>query len=428
MRDDIAIACDEVSKRYRLYGSPLEQAIDVLSPEWLRRRRSDVREFTALDGVSLEIRRGERVGLIGRNGAGKTTLLKLMTGNFAPTSGTVTVDGVVQALMQTGLGIHPDFTGHDNIRAALVYNGLEGPALEAALEDVVGFVELGEFLHQPMKTYSQGMRARLEFAAATAVKPDILIVDEVLGAGDAYFSIKSAERMTRLTRSGCALLLVSHSMQQVLQFCERAIWLEAGRINADGDALDVVKAYERASHERTVARRLGEARASAAAPVPAIADDGPSRWAEPGSPLRISAVRTLDASKQTATSFDPGAPFRVLIEVEALRSGVFPCRFAVLVFAGSGVQVCRFLSGKYDFELRAGERRSTLVQCDELLLNPGRYLLSVAAFEDYNVRDRAASKRYDLHSRSFEFEVADDFNGDPALVRHPAEWVSPWTA
>jgi lipopolysaccharide transport system ATP-binding protein len=164
MRDSLAISLTDVTKTYRLYSSVKEQALDVLGVTWLRFWRGPrYTTYPALDGISLEVERGERVGIVGRNGAGKTTLLKLITGNFAPTSGAVHVNGTVQALMQTGLGFHPEFTGHDNVRSALLYNGLSRNEIEAAIEDVINFAELGEFIDQPLKTYSLGMQSRPPF-------------------------------------------------------------------------------------------------------------------------------------------------------------------------------------------------------------------------------------------------------------------------
>ncbi|MBA3067816.1 MAG: ABC transporter ATP-binding protein [Hyphomonas sp.] len=242
----LAIRFEHVSKIYRLYGSRKEQVLDNIGlPKFLRPRQTAKHgEFHALRDVSFEIRRGERIGVIGRNGAGKTTMLRLITQNFAPTRGRVEIDGSVQALLQLGLGFHTEFTGYENIVASLNYNGLVGAAFDEALQEVVDFVELGDFLHQPVKAYSMGMQARLQFAAATAIRPDILIVDEVLGAGDAYFSAKSAHRMKKLATSGCTLLLVSHATAEILRFCERVIWMHQGSILMDGPALDVVRVYE----------------------------------------------------------------------------------------------------------------------------------------------------------------------------------------
>jgi ABC-type polysaccharide/polyol phosphate transport system ATPase subunit len=244
MSDDLAIRFEQVGKMYKVFGSKLDTALDALSlPSFGREMR--YREFWALRDIDLELPRGERLGIIGRNGAGKTTLLKLVTGNVSPTEGNVTVNGDVQALLETGGGLHPEFTGRENIRASLGYLGLSRAEIEDAEREIAEFTELGRFLDQPFKAYSQGMQARLSFAIATTVQPEILIVDEILGAGDAYFFTRSTARMSQLIESGAGVLLVSHALDQVARFCSRTIWLERGRIAMDGPTDEVVKAYER---------------------------------------------------------------------------------------------------------------------------------------------------------------------------------------
>lgn len=240
-----AIDARGLKKSYKLYPSVSYQVMDLLGfyrlMPW---RRQEVPLFPALDSVDLKIARGERVGIIGRNGSGKTTLLKLITGATEPSAGSVQIDGNVQALMQIGVGFHPEFTGFENIRASLLFSGLTETQRKDAEAEIIEFCELGDFLGQPLKTYSLGMQSRLQFACATAIKPEILIVDEILGAGDAYFTAKSSMRMEQLTKSGCTLLLVSHSMAQILQFCEHVLWIDNGRIRLSGSARDVVGAYE----------------------------------------------------------------------------------------------------------------------------------------------------------------------------------------
>jgi lipopolysaccharide transport system ATP-binding protein len=177
----------------------------------------------------------------------------------------VTVNGDVQALLETGGGLHPDFTGRENIRASLGYLGLSRAEVDVAEQEIAEFTELGRFLDQPLKAYSQGMQARLSFAIATTVEPEILIVDEILGAGDAYFFTRSTARMTDLIESGAGVLLVSHALDQVARFCERTIWLERGRIAMDGPTDEVVKAYERFIRELED-RRLRAKNAKAALP------------------------------------------------------------------------------------------------------------------------------------------------------------------
>jgi lipopolysaccharide transport system ATP-binding protein len=244
MSSDVAIRFEQVGKMYKVFGSKLDTALDALSLPTFR-RDGRYREFWALRDIDLELARGARLGIIGRNGAGKTTLLKLVTGNVPPSEGNVTVNGDVQALLETGGGLHPEFTGRENIRASLGYLGLSRSDIEDAEREIAEFTELGRFLDQPFKAYSQGMQARLSFAIATTTQPEILIVDEILGAGDAYFFTRSTARMSQLIESGAGVLLVSHALDQVSRFCERTIWLDRGRIAMDGPTDEVVKAYER---------------------------------------------------------------------------------------------------------------------------------------------------------------------------------------
>ncbi|MCF6199798.1 MAG: polysaccharide ABC transporter ATP-binding protein [Hyphomicrobiaceae bacterium] len=250
-RDNAAITARNLSKVYKLYDNVQDKTIDLLGLNklffW---HKIDPKEFSALNGINFSIAHGERVGIIGQNGAGKTTLLKLITGAISHTGGELEINGDIQALMQVGLGFHPEFSGRENITASLLYSGLGPVEKQRAEQDIIEFCELGQFLDQPFKTYSLGMQSRLQFACATAINPDILIVDEILGAGDAYFSVKSSARMERLTKSGCTLLLVSHSMGQVLQFCERVIWIDGGKIKRDGEPRDVIGEYEVFSHEK----------------------------------------------------------------------------------------------------------------------------------------------------------------------------------
>ena len=231
---------------YKLFHSRGAALLDALVPSALlpsRLHRYD--EFWAVRGIDLEVPRGARVALIGRNGCGKTTLLKLATQALVPTEGSVVVNGRVHALIDVGAGFHPEFTGFENIRTALMLQDLPPEQIEAATQEIAEFTELGEYLHQPFKTYSLGMQSRLTFATATSVHPDILVIDEVLGAGDAYFLNRATERLRSLIDRGSALLLVSHSLAQVVQLCEHAVWIDRGAVVAEGPSLEIVKQYER---------------------------------------------------------------------------------------------------------------------------------------------------------------------------------------
>jgi lipopolysaccharide transport system ATP-binding protein len=246
MLEHVAIRMCDVAKMYKVFPSRMDNFLDAIGmPPLLARGRTRYKEFWALRGIDLELPVGSRTGLIGRNGAGKSTLLKLITGNIPATEGTIEVHGRIQALLEAGAGFHPEFTGYENIRASLTFQGLAPSQMKEAVEDIVAFTELGDFLAQPYRTYSLGMQARLAFATATAIKPEILIIDEMLGAGDAYFLSKSADRIRQLVTGGASVLLVSHSLDQIVKLCDQAIWIERGKVVCRGTSLEVVKEYER---------------------------------------------------------------------------------------------------------------------------------------------------------------------------------------
>ncbi len=240
-----AITISSLGKRYKLYRSPADKFCDVFGLNRLLFWRTvEHRSFWALRGLDLTIQQGERIGLIGRNGAGKSTLLKIISGAVGPTEGTLQVNGQVQALMELGTGFHPEFTGRENIRASLAYQGISVGAMPLAEAEIIDFSELDDFIDQPVKTYSAGMYARLAFATATYLKPEILIIDEILGAGDAYFGGKCIERMRRITEDNSStVLFVSHDLSSVQRLCTRVLWVDRGRVRMQGDPLEVIKAY-----------------------------------------------------------------------------------------------------------------------------------------------------------------------------------------
>lgn len=237
---DIAISVTNLSKSFRRFNHPGWRALGALGMP-VPSSRYDI--FPVLQDINIEIKRGEKVALIGRNGAGKSTMLRLVSGQMRPDAGGVLVKGQVQALMEMGTGFHPDFTGVENIRSALAFQGLSPAKVADYIEEIADFTELDDFLHRPVKEYSSGMYARLAFAVATSITPEILIIDEVLGAGDAYFMGKSIQRMKELTGRGATILFVSHDMGSVQLLCDRGIWLDRGRMREDGPLLPVSKAY-----------------------------------------------------------------------------------------------------------------------------------------------------------------------------------------
>jgi len=249
-----SIEVRNVSKMYKKYKTNFDKIIDLLGLPF----KKNYEEFWPLKDINLVIHKGEKVGIIGRNGAGKTTLLSMIANNLQPTTGTIKVDGKVNALFVLGTGFHPEFSGRENIKSSLAFQGITGEEAIKIEKEVIEFSELEDFIDQPLKTYSAGMYTRLAFTVATAIKPEVLIIDEILGAGDAYFNAKALERMDKLTNSGATVLFVSHDLSSVQKICDRCIWIDKGKIREDGKTLDVIKSYSADVRRREELRLLSQ--------------------------------------------------------------------------------------------------------------------------------------------------------------------------
>ncbi|HVP04886.1 MAG TPA: ABC transporter ATP-binding protein [Dehalococcoidia bacterium] len=237
--DQVEIAFEEVTKRYALRdGRTLREFASSLVS-----RRPFTNQFCALQDVTFSISRGETVALIGRNGSGKSTALKLMAGVTAPSSGQVYIGGRISPLIELGAGFHPDLTGRENVHLNASILGMSGREIKEQFDAIVQFAELEEFIDTPIKRYSSGMYVRLGFAVAVHSNPEILLVDEVLAVGDAFFQEKCLEKMHDFRSRGVTIVLVSHSTALVSEFCERAIWLDHGHMLGDGPAKEIVQRY-----------------------------------------------------------------------------------------------------------------------------------------------------------------------------------------
>ncbi|CAN1209708.1 Teichoic-acid-transporting ATPase [Tumidithrix helvetica PCC 7403] len=236
--NNIVIAVKNLSKAYPIYQKPM----DILKEAMTGKCYHDL--FWALNDISFEIKLKHRVGIIGPNGSGKSTLLKILTGNLPPTSGSIKINGKISAMLSLTSSLNPEETGLSNIRFNLLLNGCNPSDVDKLTEEIVEFTELGQFIYAPVKTYSTGMNARLAFAITTAIKPEILVVDEVLSVGDAYFVGKAMKRMIDLCDQGKALLFVSHSTSSIQMLCDTVIWMENGTIRNMGEAEYIIRQYE----------------------------------------------------------------------------------------------------------------------------------------------------------------------------------------
>ena len=233
----VAIRVKDLTKKYKLYQKRSERLANAFGKE------KNIKEFYALKGVSFEISKGECVGIIGHNGAGKSTLLKLLTGVAFPTSGEIEINGRLASMLELGSGFNPELTGMENIYFNGSLNGLTKEEIDGKLKDILEFADIGNFIEQPVKNYSSGMFARLAFAVAINVDPDILIVDEILSVGDVGFQVKCMEKFNEFKKKGKTILYVSHGLGTVKKFCDRAIWLQKGEVVDDGNSVIVVERY-----------------------------------------------------------------------------------------------------------------------------------------------------------------------------------------
>lgn len=226
MSSEPIIRLENISKLYQIYDKPRDRLLQML----VRGRRKLFREFCALDRLDFEVSPGEVIGVIGKNGAGKSTLLQLVCGTLMPTTGHIDVQGRVAALLELGAGFNPEFSGRENVYLSAAVSGMSREEIDKRYTDIVAFSGIGDFIDQPVKTYSSGMYVRLAFSVAINVDPDILVIDEALSVGDGEFSRKSFDRIMALKDAGKTILFCSHSMYHIEAICNRVIWLDAGRV------------------------------------------------------------------------------------------------------------------------------------------------------------------------------------------------------
>jgi homopolymeric O-antigen transport system ATP-binding protein len=303
----VAVRVEAVSKQYRIYDRPADRLKETLT----RGRWKAHREFWALKDISFEVEAGTTTGIIGPNGSGKSTLLQIITGTLEPTHGSVSLEGRVAALLELGAGFNPEFTGIENIFMNTALMGITKSETESLLPEIASFAEIGDFIYQPLKTYSSGMYIRLAFAAAIAVSPQILIIDEALAVGDAVFQHRCTRRIKQMQENGTTILFVSHDPGAVRALCSRAILLNAGHMEADGAPSEVLNRYQKI----IMARETAYAEISAPTPSPdevliledAAHFDAPRHTFRHGNgDAEVIKVELLDTSRQRVEIIETG--------------------------------------------------------------------------------------------------------------------------
>ncbi len=349
-----AISVRDVGKSYQIYAQPRDRLLQGL----FRGRRTFYREFWALRHVSFDVLPGESLGVIGRNGSGKSTLLQIIAGTLRPTEGEVLVRGVVGALLELGSGFNPEYTGRENVFMQGAVLGFSRAEITERFDDIAGFADIGEFLDQPVKTYSTGMFVRLAFAVQAQLEPDILIVDEALAVGDALFQKRCYARLEELRSQGVTFLIVSHDQETIRTLTNRAVLLADGRVRALGSPAQVLLDYRAQLHQdetryyQALLQRKPEPRAAKSPVVPAESAVT-ARLAFGDLDAEIESLEILDASRQPATTFYPGDPMRFRV-VSRIHRALTHLNVSLRIRSKEGIKIYSWGTLNQDMAIWSG--------------------------------------------------------------------------
>jgi lipopolysaccharide transport system ATP-binding protein len=410
--DEIAIRVHNVSKCYHLYDRPQDRLKQFIAPR-LRRlmgkeSKSYSREFWALSDVSFDVKKGETVGIIGRNGSGKSTLLQIICSTLTPTRGSITTNGRVAALLELGAGFNPEFTGRENVYMNGALLGLAKEEIDARLDDIAAFADIGQFIEQPVKTYSNGMYVRLAFAIVINVQPQILIIDEALAVGDARFQAKCMKRIKVIQENGGSILFVSHDVSAVRTLCERAIWLERGHVRMAGEVFPVTGHYiEYLFDDGNLSRESGTIEATESSPAstqPDFDHKPVTHWGSQIGCIKHAGIYGQDGTRKDAVHLNEEIEVRIIFTPPSAADRThLSAAFSIKNLDGTDLIV----SATHDRRQRPFDLPANAFRVSCRFRNPlvtGKYLL-VAAIED---RSSAAIHYYEyLEGAHYFASVAD---------------------
>ncbi len=393
MKSDIAIQVNNLSKMYKIYSSPKNMLWEFLFGRKMHE------EFWALKNLNFSIKKGEVVGIIGRNGAGKSTLLKIISGVLDKTKGEVTINGKVSTILELGTGFHPEYTGRENIYNGGMILGMSRQEIEKKITSIIEFSELEDFIDKPFKTYSDGMKTRLTFSVATAINPEILIIDEALSAGDSFFINKCIQRISDLCQSGATVLIVSHGTLLIQRLCTRVVLIEKGKIKADGEPIDICQDYELAVMQE-VSRKLKIENLSKSRRKKIIGEG----------PLKITKVQMLDSKNKEKYSCFQGDDLKLKIFYETSVPIKNPGLYLLFV-RNDGVYAFSFFSAEKEtfheqINLGTLKGRGTLeLHLPKIQLGDGIYYLTVGFFPHKSKQKSTLhNEPYCLHDKAYKVE------------------------
>ncbi|WP_282939474.1 ABC transporter ATP-binding protein [Paenibacillus sp. RC67] len=415
------ISVSNVTKSFKVF----KERASTLKDRIVNKRKNKYDIYLALDEVSLDIKQGETVGLIGRNGSGKSTLLKLLTGILYPDRGNIDIKGKVSSLLELGAGFHPDFTGRENIFMNAAILGLSKKEIKNKLDQIIAFSELKNYIENPVRSYSSGMYMRLAFSVAIMVEPDILLIDEVLAVGDAAFQQKCMDQLLRLRNKGTTIVFVSHDLGSVEKLCDRVLWIKNGKVAEDGNPRKVIDKYlsylsdeenKRLIEENTSHQQSNESELEledGLNETNEIIDE--TRWGNKF--IEIIDVKLTDDLNNAKFGFLSGEPMKIHIKYKAnkdVEEPVFGCGIHTIDNIHCyGTNT--FIDKVYIEKLKKNDDGTMIFNIPSIDLVAGTFLITVAV-HDIN------GNQYDYHDRKYSFKISSLAN-DVGIVKINHEWI-----
>lgn len=361
MSQEDAIVIKDVQKKFRVFYDKGQSFKEIL----LFKNRSHYEERTVLNGISLTVKKGEAIGLVGHNGCGKSTLLKLMTRILYPDNGSISINGRVSSLIELGAGFHPDMSGRENIYTNAAIFGLTKKEIDKRLNDIISFSELEEFIDNPVRTYSSGMYMRLAFSVAINVDADVLLIDEILAVGDANFQAKCFNRLQEIKASGTTIVIVSHALAQIEQICDRTVWINDGKICAEGAPRDIHPVYL-----EFMGKNMRDTESANL-----IASNN-TRWGNQN--IKIKEVKVLDDEGNDGKAIATGSRVTFTIDYEMVKK-TENVVFGIAIYRVDGIH-CYGVNTMIDGlpAITVDSDGSYSITIDKLQLLPGEYILDVS--------------------------------------------------
>ncbi len=418
MEKNIAISVQDISKKFKVYydkGTSLKEKV-------LFRNRRQYEEREVLKNVSFQVRKGEAIGIVGHNGCGKSTLLKLLTKIMYPDGGSISTEGRISALIELGAGFHPDMSGRENIYTNAAIFGLSRAEIDRRLDQIIEFSELREYIDNPVRTYSSGMYMRLAFSVAINVDADILLVDEILAVGDASFQAKCFNRLREIKAGGTTIVIVSHSLGQIEQICDRSIWIHKGKIQMDGRPRDVHPVYldymGKQFLEHTAAHhpeRGEEDRQEVRQEIPPHEESSQEKTRWGNGAARFTRIYCLDGDGKERESFLTGEKMTIQMDYQVYGELKNPA-CGIGIFRNDGVN-CYGVNTKIDHisGLDLQGKGTICFEIDANFLLPGVYTLDVALHTEEGFA-------YDYYRFAKTFQIYSE-RSEAGIARLPHVWI-----